>query len=134
MIRPGMPAPIPERLKRQLVATYKAGKSGSYAQTAELFGVGEATVSRALRLDREKGGDLSPAPHGGGRSRIVDLAWLREHAEANPDATLSDRVDAWESRGGRRVSRSTMCSAMKALGWTHKKSPSSRTSVTVLTS
>ena len=121
MILQDIPAPIPERLKRQLVEAYKSGKTRTYAETAELFGVGEATVSRALRLDRERDGDLSPAPHGGGQTRIVDLEWLRQHAIAHPDATLQERADSWFAHRGTPVSISAMSNAMRGLGWTHKK-------------
>jgi len=107
-------------LRRRIVEAYRAERSGTYAETATLFGIGEATLSRLLRRFRETG-DVQPKPKGGNNPRRVDLAWLREHLDANPDARLSERVDAWERKSGRRVSVTAMWSAVHACGWTHKK-------------
>ena len=107
-------------LRKRIVEAYDSGRSGSYEQTAELFGVGRATVSRLLRRYRESG-DVKPLPVGGNYPRQVDLDWLREHAQQEPDARLVDRVEAWEKVSGRRVASSTMSNAMRAIGWTHKK-------------
>lgn len=46
-----MGAPISTDLRTRVVAAYKAGR-GTYREIAELFGVGEASVDRWLRLDR----------------------------------------------------------------------------------
>ena len=107
-------------LRRRIVEAYLSGRSGSYEQTAELFGVGRATVSRLLRRHRETG-DVRALPVGGNYPRQIDLEWLREHAEQQPDARLVDRVEAWEKVSGRRVGLSTVSAAMRAIGWTHKK-------------
>jgi transposase len=119
-------------LRKRLVAAYLAKKSGSYAATASLFGVGEATVSRVLRRHRETG-DVQHKPRGGNNPRRVDLAWLRQHLEANPDERLIDRVDAWERQSGTRVCIAAMWGAVHACGWTHKKRPKSPASSTVRT-
>jgi transposase len=42
-------------LRRRIVAAYLSANSGTHRQTAMIFGVGEATVSRLLRLHRETG-------------------------------------------------------------------------------
>ena len=55
------------------------------------------------------------------RAREVDEDWLRAHAQEQPDARLIDRVQAWEAYRGKRVQVSTMCLAMRRIGWTHKK-------------
>jgi transposase len=107
-------------LRRRIVDAYLSGLSGSYATTSTMFGVGEATVSRLLRRFRETG-DVLKKPRGGNNPRRVDLDWLRRHAEAEPDARLVDRVDAWERHSGIRVHKSTMGFAMRDIGWTHKK-------------
>lgn len=103
-----------------MVAAYLSGKSGTYQETAEMFGVGLATVSRLLRLERETN-DVKARPRGGNNPRAVDLDWLRAHAKANPDALLRERIGAWEATSGRRVSMGAMWNAMHAIGWTHKK-------------
>jgi transposase len=107
-------------LRRRVVSAYLSKKSGTYAQTAELFGIGEATVSRLLRRHRETG-DVLYKPKGGNNPRRVDLAWLLEHLQALPDARLIDRVEAWQQHSGQRVSVTAMWLAVRACGWTHKK-------------
>lgn len=113
-------------LRRRIVEAYRSGRSGSYEETAGLFGVGRATVSRLLRRYRETG-DVKPLPIGGNYARQVDLQWLRKHAEAHPDARLVDRINAWEVVSGRRVASSTMSKAMRTIDWTHKKKLQLRT-------
>jgi transposase len=107
-------------IRRRLVEAYRSGRSGTYEQTAELFGVGTATVSRALRRFRETG-DVKYKPRGGNNPRRVDLEWLKEHAEAHPDARLVDRVEAWEQVSGRRVTAATMSNSLQAIAWSYKK-------------
>ena len=116
-------------LRRKVVEAYRAKRSGTYAATALLFGIGEATVSRLLRRFRETG-DVLQKPRGGNNPRRIDLDWLRHHLAANPDARLRDRIEAWGERTGKRVSVGTMWFAVRDCGWTHKKkqwSPGSRT-------
>jgi len=120
-------------LRRRLVAAYQAKKSGTYAATAALFGVGEATVSRLLRRHRETG-DVQPKPRGGNNPRRIDLGWLRRHLEQHPDARLIDRIEAWEAESGVRVAIGTMWFAVRDCGWTHKKKRNSRESSTDRTS
>lgn len=107
-------------LRRRLVAAYRSKKSGTYATTAALFGVGEATVSRTLRRHRETG-DVIYKPKGGNNPRRVDLEWLRGHLAREPDARLIDRIEAWKEHSGKPVSLGAMWLAVRACGWTHKK-------------
>ena len=107
-------------LRRQLVAAYRSKKSGTYAATAALFGVGEATVSRTLRRHRETG-DVIYKPKGGNNPRRVDLDWLRGHLAKDPDARLIDRIEAWKEHSGKPISLGAMWLAVRACGWTHKK-------------
>lgn len=111
-------------LKRRLVEAYRSGKSGTYAATAALFGVGEASVSRLLRRYRETG-DVQQKPRGGNNPRRIDLSWLRQQLEARPDDRLIDRIEAWEKESGVRVAIGTMWFAVRDCGWTHKKRPKS---------
>lgn len=115
----------PIAIRRLIVEAYTSEKSGTYEQTAELFDVGEATVSRLLRLQRETG-DVKSKPRGGNNPRRVDLEWLRRHLEAFPDARVIDRMDAWEKHSGKRVGYTAMWDAVHACGWTHKKRRSTR--------
>ena len=107
-------------LRRRVVAAYLSGRSGTYAATSAMFGIGEATVSRLLRRYRETG-DVEKLPRGGNNPRRIDLGWLKSHAEAHPDARLQDRADAWEAQSGVRLHIATVSDAMRAIGWTHKK-------------
>lgn len=116
-------------LRRRLVQAYLSEQSGTYKQTAALFGVGEATVSRNLRRHRETG-DVAYKPKGGNNPRRVDMAWVQEHLAAQPDARLRDRVEAWLERSGVRVGMTAMWNAVRACGWTHKKRLRSRANAT----
>ena len=111
---------ISVELRERIVRAYVGGLTSSYEETAEMFGVGRATVNRLLRRYRERG-NVRPDPVGGNNPRLIDLEWLRQHAEARPDARLRDRVDDWEAKSGVRVHLSTMSAAMHTLGWTYKK-------------
>lgn len=107
-------------LRRRAVAAYERNKTGSYEETADLFGIGRATFGRLLRRKRETG-DVLPKQRGGNRKRVVDLEWARAHAEAFPDARLVDRIEAWVASGNQTVSIAAMWGALRAIGWTHKK-------------
>jgi transposase len=107
-------------LRRKLVAAYKAGRSGTYDRTALLFGVGRATVSRALRRQRETG-DQRYRPKGGNNPRRVDLDWLRKQCKERPDDRIVDRIKALEQRSGEVVSYGAMWGALHAIGWSFKK-------------
>lgn len=56
--------PTPEKLRQAIVRAFHE-KGLSYQQIARLLGIGEATVSRALRLHRETG-SVTARPRGGG--------------------------------------------------------------------
>ena len=107
-------------LRRRIVAAYVSGKTKTYQATADIFGVGVATVSRLLRRHRETG-DVVYKKRGGNNPRRVDLDWLLVHATANPDARLVDRIAEWKAYRGQAVSIPAMWHAMRAIGWTHKK-------------
>lgn len=111
---------IQQALRQRIVQAYESDLSGTYAETAELFGVGEATVSRLLRRYRETG-SVAAKKVGGNNPRRVDLSWLERHAQEHPDGRLGDRIEAWFAKSGRRVASSTMSQAMRAIGWTYKK-------------
>jgi len=115
---------LSEDLRRRIVNHYKRHGDATYASTAAHFSVGDATVSRLLRLDRETG-DIVSVAEPTTRKLKVDLDWLQQHAVKDPDAFLKDRVAAYLEERGMRVCITAMWTAMNALGWTHKKRPSS---------
>ena len=112
-------AAIPVEVRQRVIRAYRDGLSGTYAETARLFSIGEASVSRWLRLDRA-GESLAPR-WGGGPKRRVDLEWLRAHVKADEDARIIDRIAAWEAHSGVGVSIGAMWGALHAIGVTHKK-------------
>ncbi len=127
-----MGAPISKDVRQRAVAAYKAGR-GTYREIAELFGVGEASVDRWLRLDREKD-TVEAAPHGGGNPAKVssekypDLVRL---VAEKPDRTVVEIRDEWERREAVSLSRSAMQRALLKAGFTWKKNGFVRASKTV---
>lgn len=98
----------------------------TYAQIAERLGVGEATVSRTLRLHRETG-SVDPRPRGGGnRSPIRDevATILQRIVEELPDATIDEVTEALMTRVDIDTSRSSVMRALQRLGFSRKKRPS----------
>lgn len=116
-------------LRRRIISAYHSGMTATYEATAAMFGVGRATVSRLLRRKRESG-DVLEKPRGGNNRPVVDDVWLRAHAQAHPDSTVAERVEAWAAHSGRRVHPESMRGAMHRIGWTHKKKRPSRESAT----
>jgi transposase len=116
-------------LRRRLVDAYQKKLTKTYEETAAMFGVGEATVSRLLRRKRETG-DVKEKPRGGNNPRCIDLEWLKAHAESEPDARLIDRIEAWANVSSRKVSMAAMSNSMRAIGFSHKKRRSTRGSAT----
>jgi transposase len=126
-----MNSATPEQLRRAIVRAVRQ-RGLTYKQAAELLGVGEATVSRVLRLHRETG-TVKPRPKGGGnysaiRGKVAQL--LRSIVTSMPDATVAELTTALVGRGGIETSRSAVQRALRRLGYSRKKSPSSLWSAT----
>lgn len=114
----------PVRVRRAIVQAHKRGLS--YAETAKLLGVGEATVSRVLRLKREAR-RLDPKPVRGGNyspiaGRIAEL--LVAIVTSMPDATVAELTEALVKRSRVETSRPSVQRALKRLGFSRKKSRS----------
>ena len=107
-------------LRKKVVEAYKSGRTGSYEETAKIFGIGVASVSRWLRKYRETG-DVAPCCRKGNNPRKVDLEWLNAHAEKYPDARIIDRVEAWAEHSGIQVRIETMRQSLHSIGWSFKK-------------
>lgn len=116
-----MANPISVEVRERVAAAYRAGK-GTYVEIAELFGVGEASVNRWLRLAREKE-SLKPklrpgrAPKLDGEGRAV----LREMVEADNDATLAELSQRLHQRTGVQLVVSAIHKALVKMGITRKK-------------
>ncbi len=112
-------------LRQRVIADCDAGL-GTRA-VARKFSVSPAWVRR-LKQHRRERGDLLPR-RGGHRPRVVDRARLAALVEQDPDATLLELRE----RLGARCALSTICSALRELKLTFKKSlfmPPSRTAPT----
>ncbi|CAM4346156.1 helix-turn-helix domain-containing protein [Corallococcus exiguus] len=125
--------PTPEKLRRAIVRDCH-DEGLAYAQIAHLLGIGEATVSRVLRLYRETG-DVVPRPKGGGnfspiRGKVTIV--IKRLVTQKPDATVRELMAALTARTGIVTSRPSMQRALHRLGFSHKKSPSPPASATRL--
>ena len=112
----------PVALRERVVAAYEAGK-GTYRELAELFGVGEASVKRWVRLKR-KLGHVSPKAAGGGRRSTITLQDIERGLGACPDATaLELTVEINRPRPKReRIHVSSTKRALARHGFVVKKS------------
>lgn len=130
-----MAEPVAKDLRRRVVDAYRA-KRGTYVQIAEMFWVGEASVSRWLRLERETD-DVAPRAHGGGvRPKIAASEYpaLRRLVAEKPDRTVLELRDEWERRYRCALSRSAMQRALLKAGFSWKKNAFVLRSKTVPTS
>jgi transposase len=126
-----MPAPLSKDLRERFVRTWKAGRATT-EELADRFGIGVATVGRWKRLFRENG-NMAPRPHGGGQQRrIVGNAEreLKKLVEAHPDWTEEELTTELVEKHGVSASSVTVGRAVRRLGYSVKKRPSSLQSAT----
>lgn len=104
-----------ERALRQVDAGRPVG------EVAALFGVHRTTLLR-WRQRRELG-EVAARPRPGRTPAIGQAQQSRLLAQvtARPDATLAEHCVAWTAETGVAVSESTMCRALRRLGWPLKK-------------
>ena len=99
----------------------------TYDEIAELVGVGPATVNRILRRFRETGSLEPLAPGGGNPSPLRGIeAKFKKLVAAMPDATVAEMATALRKAEKLSTSRSSVQRALVRLGYSRKKSPSSR--------
>lgn len=118
--------PMDLRVRRAIVRARAQGLS--YDAVAALLGVGRATVSRVLRLQRETG-DVEPRPRGGGNFSLIHGAietLLRSLVETRADATVAELAAELCARAQIDVSRSSVQRALNRLGYSRKKRRSLR--------
>jgi len=121
-------------LRSRVVAAYRRG-GVTYDEVAERFSVGRASVSRWLRRERETG-SVEPLPHGGGQPRRIQGKHekiVERLVQEHPDWTEAEFADELRKRHGLDVSAVTVGRAIRRLGYTVKKSRSSRAKETVPT-
>lgn len=112
-------------LRVRAVEAYERGE-GTYAEIAQRFDIGEATLNRWLRLKRETG-DVGHRPLGGGNPSVFDAEGLERLVaivEDQPDATVAELQAVWNQKYGDGVSRAAVSRALGRAGFTRKKSPS----------
>src|SRR5712692_3437885 len=118
--------PLVEKLRHAIVRAFNE-QGFTYAEIAEFLDIGEATVSRILRLHRETG-SVRPRPRGGGRLSPIRgkvAAELRLLVAATSDATVSELMEQLVKQTGIRTSLAAMKRAMHRLGFSRKKRNSS---------
>lgn len=122
--------PIPMKLREAVLQARDQGCS--YKETAELLGIGYATVNRILRLHRETK-SLEPRPRGGGNPSPIHgstAELLAKIVAEMPDATVAELAAALMKRSKIETSRSGVQRALGRLGFSRKKSPSSPSNAT----
>ena len=112
-------------LREKIVAA--VGRGMSKAQAARIFGVGATSVKRYVKL-AEGGKPLSPGKAPGKKGKLAGSAMklreedLREEdLRTRPALTYEKRADLLCELLGVRVSKSTICRAIRRLGYTRKK-------------
>jgi len=117
---------------REAIVRLRRDEGLDYEAIAEALGVGRASVSRVLRREREQG-NVEPLPRGGGNyslihGKVADL--LRSIVAAMPDATVLELAETLERRARISTSESAVGRALKRLGYSKKRPPSSRRNAT----
>ncbi len=107
-------------LRKKIVDAIRRGSPK--AEVARIFGVGISSVKRYMKMAQEEGSlDPKKAP---GKKRKLDesgMKLLEEDLRARPTATYEQRANFLDALLGVRVSKSTICRAIKRLGYTRKK-------------
>jgi transposase len=109
---------------RQRIFNYS--KTHSIRQTAEVFQVSPDTVYRLKKLHDETGG-LEPKPCRATHWKAVSEEgemYLKAYILEHKDATLEHLCEHYQSIYGVRVGITTMHNALKRIGLTRKKKPS----------
>jgi transposase len=107
-------------LRQRILEHYEFVPESTYKSTAAHFGVGEATVSRLVRYFRETG-EIAARPPKPKSYHKIDLDWLREKTKNGVDKLIREFVSEYEIERNIKVALSSMWSALKALGMSHKK-------------
>jgi transposase len=117
-------------LRERAVRLYEDGLA-SYAEVADEFEIGAATLKRWVARARETG-SVTPLAKGGGWQSPVDLPTLHALVSGRPDATTNELTRAYNRHVGRasRVHRSSILRALHRSGYVFKKNgPGRRSSI-----
>lgn len=109
-------------LRQRVVRAYEQG-TGSLAEVAEQFNVGQTFVKKMLRQQRETG-SVAPLARGGGRQPALspkEHRLLRQKVKEQPDITLAELQEHLALKAGLVVSVPTIHRHLCALRLSHKK-------------
>ena len=117
--------PYSNDLRYRLVGTYESGEY-TQGEVAELFGVWTATIRNLLRRKNATG---SPAalPHAGGQAPQLKEEERKQGptlVKAHDDATRAELCQIAEHQFHKRLSPSSLCRLLQAVGLPRKKSRS----------
>jgi transposase len=109
-------------LRKKIVNAVRRGRPK--AEVARIFGVGISSVKRYMKM-AEVDGSLDPKKAPGKKRKLDEtgMMLLEEDLRARPTATYEQRANFLDALLGMRVSKSTICRAVKRLGYTRKKDP-----------
>ncbi|WP_082207150.1 helix-turn-helix domain-containing protein [Corallococcus macrosporus] len=117
-------------LRERVIAAWQEGEGKS--AIARRFMLGYATVRRYIARF-ETTGSVRARPHGGGAPRKVDAAGeevLRRLVCERPDATDEELAGVYAVRAGCAINHTTVNRALRRMGLTRQKGPSTRPSAT----
>ena len=126
-----MPSAYSIDLRQRAVEAYEKGNE-SYAEVAERFSVGVASLDRWVSRFRATG-SVAPLPRGGGAQPKVDEAGMNtlcELVERDSDATRVELARAYQAITGVSLSVATVGRRLWQLGYTRKKSRFTRPNAT----
>jgi transposase len=118
-----MAAPYSDDLRSRVLSAYARGMETK--EIAESLDVSPAWARRVKQRHRETG-ELTHRPLGGKRFEKIDRGRLVELIRQQPDMTLAELRDQL----GVSCALSAVCTALKKLGLSFKKRPSTRRSRT----
>jgi len=121
-----MARPYSQDLRDRVLRAYDRGMSTK--QISETFNVSRAWARR-VKQRRNETGETTHRPMGGPGVTIVDRAQLNSLVCKHPDATLAEL----RTMLGVKCALSTLCGALKQLGFSFKKKRSMRRSKTART-
>jgi transposase len=123
--------PYSNDLRQRIVAAYETGDY-SQDEIAELFGVCQKTVSNFVRR-KDETGSPDRLPRGGGRQPQLDdqaRQFIAQMVKENPHVRLAHLCQRVDQQFNKKVSQSTMCRVLEALGLPRKKRRSTQVSAT----
>ena len=114
-----------EDLRERIVGAVTSGTHPD--EVAEVFKVSPASVRRFVKQQREQGHVYASLPPGRPRRlTAADEVVLLEQLTVQPDASLAELSKLLATATTQQVSVMTVWRAVKRLGWTRKKDPSSK--------